>query len=139
MIESTILKQAERFTFWILLLVSLYMLIRGHNHPGGGFIGGLIGASAFVVASMAQGVEGAAKRMPLSPHNMFIWGLLIGVASTLFGPLSGGSLMQGTWLHWGDLHLGSPLVFDIGVYMTVIGIVTQMVFSLMSEANWKSS
>ena len=109
---SSILQTATRVLMPLLLLFAVFLLFRGHNQPGGGFVGALIVASSFVLHSIAFGVDAARRALLVNPST------LLGV-----GPLV--ALTGGT-----HVAIGTPLVFDIGVFLAVIGVVLTIVFTL---------
>jgi len=134
--DSLILRMAARALFIPLILLSLLALYRGHNLPGGGFIGGLLGASPFVLIFLAEGVGVAQRRLWVTPVTLMAVGLgvaFIGAVPALF---VGETFFTGLWLPTfslpmlGVIHLGTPLVFDVGVYLTVIGFTTSVIFNL---------
>ncbi len=133
-VSSVILKTATRFFIALFMLLSIFLLLRGHNLPGGGFIGGLVGAAAFALYAIANGVSAARYALRISPGQLVGIGLLIAVVGGLLAGLSGRPFLSGEWipLQFGaeELKLGSPLVFDVGVYLVVIGVVLQMMFNL---------
>jgi multisubunit Na+/H+ antiporter MnhB subunit len=117
-------------------VLSLIVLWRGHNEPGGGFIGGLLGAAAMILLVLAYGVDYATRKMWIPPHVLMAIGLLTAGGSGLLSIMAGKSFLTGLWLPTfslpllGSIHLGTPLIFDIGVYLTVFGFVSSVVFSL---------
>ena len=137
--NSIILRAGTRFLSGLLLLFSLYMLLRGHNEPGGGFIGGLIGSTGFVLYAIACGTKDAREALRVKPQNIAMAGLgialLAGVASALFAD----PLFTGQWLFIGEtetdkgLPLSTVLVFDIGVYLVVFGSIVALVFAMEEE------
>ena len=135
--NSTILKIAAKPIAFLQLLLSVYLLFKGHNEPGGGFIGGLIAASAFILIAMAFKVEAASNWMKASPMFWTGTGLLLSAASGMVALVLNKPLLTGVW-GWdiwipllGTLKFGTPLFFDIGVYLVVVGIATMIVFSLL--------
>lgn len=135
-----ILNQASRILFPALLLLSLVVLYRGHNLPGGGFIGGLLAATAFILVGLGDSMECAKAKLRIEPVKLMTLGLLVAIVSGLPGLLRGAAFMTGEWLPGfslpliGKVHLGTPLVFDIGVYMVVIGFALHTTFSLAELA-----
>lgn len=131
-----ILAQASRLLFPALLVLSLLVLYRGHNLPGGGFIGGLLAATAFILVGLGDSMERAKAMLRIEPVKLMALGLLVAVVSGLPGMLRGAPFLTGEWLPGfslpllGKVHLGTPLVFDIGVYMVVIGFALHTTFSL---------
>lgn len=131
--NSYILKTATRFLLPLLLLFSFFLLYRGHNEPGGGFVGGLVASAAFALYTIAFTVREARQMLRASPRLLIGLGLLIAGASGLIAVAMGHPFMTGMWLPW-ELpalgKLGTPLLFDIGVYFVVVGVVLMIVFSL---------
>jgi len=115
----------------LLVALSLVLLYRGHNLPGGGFIGGLVAASSLIYYALAHRWDHVELKMPTSAINFIIIGLGLAFVSGLFGPLVGEPFMKGLWLPpfelplLGKVKLGTPLLFDIGVYFAVIGFTVK--------------
>ena len=134
-VGSLILRTAARFLLPLLLLFSIFLLLRGHNEPGGGFSGGLVAAVAFTLLAVGTDVPTVRRALQLPPRSLIGIGLLVATASGVVGLLGGGPLLTG---HWVDLVLpggvniaiGTPLVFDVGVYLVVVGVVLAIVLSL---------
>ena len=139
--ESVILRTATRFLYPLLILLSLVVLYRGHNLPGGGFIGGLIAASAVMLRALAVGWDEIKASRVLKPITLMQYGLIIACLSSLVGLAVNNVLFQAVWLPtWylpvlGKLKLGTPIVFDIGVYMVVLGFALLCAKSLDSNNN----
>ena len=135
---SLILSTATRFLMPLLLLFSIFILFRGHNKPGGGFIGGLVAAAAFSLYALAYDTAAARRVLRVPPHVLIGIGLLLALGSGVISLITGSPFMTG---QWGDLnlpgvgkvHLGTPLIFDIGVFLVVIGVALMDVFSLAEE------
>jgi len=79
--KTVILDQTSKILFFTFLIVSLFVLYRGHNLPGGGFIGGLIAASAFAMLAISHGVQTAEKALKITPQQLIAVGLLIALLS----------------------------------------------------------
>lgn len=136
--NSLILRAATRFMLPLLLLFSIFLLLRGHNEPGGGFSGGLVGASAFVLYGFAFGVPEAKWTLRVNPRRLIGAGLLMALGSGCLAFLTERPLMTGVWGGWnvpafGTLYLGTPLVFDVGVYLVVVGVTLSIFFPLAEE------
>ncbi|CAG0911652.1 unnamed protein product, partial [Cyprideis torosa] len=107
----------------LMLLFSLFLLWRGHNEPGGGFIGGLVAAAGLVVYGLADGPNSMRQILRVDPRAIALSGLLIAVVAGLMPVLGGADFLTGLWLFIGatptdkGLALGTPLLFDIGVYL----------------------
>jgi multicomponent Na+:H+ antiporter subunit B len=133
---SIILSTATRYLLPLLLLFSIFILFRGHNEPGGGFIGGLVAAAAYSLYAIAYGVENARQSLVIAPRNLMGFGLLTALGSGLVALVVGKPFMTGLWANW-ELPLigkpGTPLFFDVGVYLVVIGVTLTIVFTLHEE------
>ncbi len=112
--------------YYLILAFSLIVYWRGHNEPGGGFIGGLLAVSATLLLANTHGVEEARKRLPLRSHvRLASVGVLCAGASGIAGLLAGHSFMHHLWwdvpMPWGPLALSTVQLFDLGVYLCVWG------------------
>jgi len=126
--NSLIFRTAAPVIASIMLLFSVIILLRGHNEPGGGFLAGLIGASAIAVLGMAHGVGTVRRVMRINPIVISGLGILVVILSGLLSALAGVPFLTGLWL---PLHVfGTPGVFDIGVYLVVLGTVAAVVLAL---------
>ena len=134
--SSLILTTTVKFIIPLLLIFSFFLLLRGHNEPGGGFSGGLVAASAYALFAIANGVSEAVKFLKVDPIYLIGNGLLIALISALLPILLGKSFMTGLWLS-NEIpvvgKLGTPLIFDIGVFILVLGIASKIIFSLAEE------
>ena len=132
--RSSILQTAVRLLMPLLLLFAVFLLLRGHNQPGGGFVGGLVVAASFVLYSIAFSVEAARRALLIGPSTLLGIGLLIALVSGLPAVVVGQPFMTAMWgtITAGStgLALGTPLVFDVGVFLAVIGVVLTIVFTL---------
>jgi len=133
--NSVILQIAAKYVRWMLLIFALVALIRGHNYPGGGFIGGLLAGLALVYDGFAFNHKQISKKKKIKPVWYIGIGLLLIFISILPGFFSGETLMKGIWLSFsipllGQLKLGTPFIFDIGVFFVVIGITIMFFLSL---------
>ena len=128
-------------TIWlmpVLVLFSLFLLLRGHNEPGGGFAGGLVFAGAFVLLSIASGVGDARRALRTDPRTFVGVGLLLMLLGGIVAPLLyGAPFLTAYWwpLPVGDyeVSLGTPLLFDVGVYLAVAGTILLIAFALEEE------
>jgi len=123
----------------VAALVSVYFLLRGHNLPGGGFVAGLIFATAIVLQYMVGGVQWVELRARILPQHWLAIGLLIAAtAATLVWWLNHPFLAAVTWdvalPIIGAVHLSSVLLFDIGVYMLVIGATILVLVALAHQS-----
>ncbi len=137
-INSLILRTATRLVFALMLLLSVFLLLRGHNEPGGGFIGGLVAAIAFILHSIAFDTDSARRMLHMPPRMLIAVGLLVAAVAAIIGLGFGDPILTSHWADFdaplfGHTSLGSPLIFDVGVFMVVIGVVLTIVLSIMEN------
>lgn len=137
--QGLILPTATLYLLPLLLLFSVFLLLRGHNQPGGGFSGGLVAGAGFALLATAAGVRAARRTLRVDPRSLMGAGLLVMLVSGLPGLLAEApGYLAAVWL---DLEmpdgalvsLGTPLIFDVGVYLAVTGTVLTVVFALEEE------
>lgn len=133
--SSLILRAATRALAPLLLILSLFLLWRGHNEPGGGFIGGLVAASAAALQGIAFGPAAARRMLWLPPVAVAGLGLAAALVSIAPSALAGLPPMAALWakieLAGGAvIPLGTPLLFDIGVFLVVLGGVVALIAAL---------
>ncbi|MEV0754281.1 Na+/H+ antiporter subunit A [Streptosporangium sp. NPDC050280] len=136
--RMVILEFVARVTFHTVMLVSIFLLFTGHSAVGGGFAGGIVAGLALVLRYLAGGRHELAAAVPAAPGVLIGLGLLLSTLTALVGLVAGaGALdMLAADLYIplvGKLHLSTVLLFDIGVYITVIGMVRDILRSLGSE------
>lgn len=135
--SSSILRTVMGLVFPLTLLFAVYMALKGHNQPGGGFIGGLILAVALVLVRMSHGKAAMAAVMPFHPRLLVAAGLAL-AGMTAVTPLAFGLPLltsRAPYLHilGEEVHLPTPLFFDLGVLMVVVGVAAGMIFRLGEE------
>jgi len=134
--KSVILSNAIRLILPLLLLFSLFLLVRGHNQPGGGFTGGLVAAAAFSLYAIAEGVDKAGKLMKISTSSLIGLGLISAAISGMLAFFYGEPFLTSYWLELEfitPIKIGTPLLFDFGVYLVVMGATLKIIFSLMED------
>lgn len=124
--------------YWVILAASFAVLLRGHNEPGGGFIGGLLAVTASVLWAVAHGPEAATRRLPLrSPVRLAALGVLLGAASGLPAWMLGKGYLTHLWasvpLGFAALPVSTVLVFDLGVYLCVWGALGGYAIALLDH------
>lgn len=124
--SSVMLRHAVRPLAGLLVLVSLVLLWRGHNLPGGGFIGGLVAAVGFILVVLTFGNYKARQLMWVRPTLLVGVGIACAVLAGLLGLLVGDDFLKGLWISFLGIPLGTPLLFDIGVFLTVFGSMMNM-------------
>nr|WP_237688271.1 Na+/H+ antiporter subunit A [Arthrobacter jiangjiafuii] len=141
--RSIIFEVVTRLLFHSVIMFSIYLLLAGHNLPGGGFAGGLMAGLALTIRYLAGGRFELAEASPVSA------GLLLGGGLGLAGlsaaaPLAfGGQILQSaiikfTWPVFGEIKFVTSTIFDIGVYLVVVGLVLDVLRSLGSEIDERS-
>ncbi|ONF42972.1 monovalent cation/H+ antiporter subunit A [Marinobacter lutaoensis] len=120
------LKQIARPMLPLALLVSVFIFLRGHNLPGGGFIAGLITSVALILQYIASGMVWTQARIAVKYHNVIgvglVFAVIAGAGSLAFGyPFLTSTFGYITWPVVGTFEVASAMVFDLGVYLTVIG------------------
>jgi multicomponent Na+:H+ antiporter subunit B len=133
--NTLILRTAALILVPMQLLFSVFLLLRGHDEPGGGFIAGLVASGAVVLFLFSYGVSATRELLRVDPRDFLGVGLLIGLASILPSLVLGQPAMTAQW--WqiplpggGYYKFSTPLIFDVGVYLTVIGSILTMVVGL---------
>jgi multicomponent Na+:H+ antiporter subunit B len=132
--DSFIFHTVVRLAFFLINILAAYLLLRGHNLPGGGFIAGLATAISLVLLSLAIGNEAIHAGIRFDPVRVAVVGLMLATLTGAIPWLIGRPFLEHFQAHlpavpWlGDLHLGTPLLFDLGVYFVVVGIAAKIVF-----------
>ncbi|MHB1093840.1 monovalent cation/H+ antiporter subunit A [Thiobacillus sp.] len=133
--HPVIMATLTRILLPLALLVAVFILLRGHNQPGGGFIAGLIASVALIVQYLANGVEWMHRRMTSDSRPLVAWGLAIaactGLASWLFGyPFLTSTFGHLDWPIVGEFELASAMAFDLGVFLVVVGATLMILTNL---------
>ena len=130
---TVILATGTRYILPLMLLFSIFLLLRGHNDPGGGFVGGLVAASAFALYAIAYNVQDARAALRVDPRTLIGVGLLCIIISGLLALFTNQPFLTGLWLDTPVPVLGkvgTPVLFDTGVYLGVVGVTLTIIFSL---------
>ncbi|MDP1731684.1 MAG: MnhB domain-containing protein [Devosia sp.] len=121
----------------VMVVFSFFVMLRGHNEPGGGFVGGLIAASAIAIYGMAFGPAAVQKALKAHPITFAGLGVVLATLSGLLSLAYQVPFLTGLWV---DLHLGdadiavsTPMVFDIGVYLVVFGTISAIALALEDD------
>ncbi|HVL98084.1 MAG TPA: MnhB domain-containing protein [Egibacteraceae bacterium] len=137
--KSLILETGTRAVFHTILVFSVFLLFAGHNSPGGGFIGGLVAGAALVLRYVAYGAQDVHRLVPLAPEAILGVGVLLAAGTGVGGLLLGGDFLEAGYLFRRELPLldtvalHSAVIFDIGVFCVVVGLVLGLVASLGAE------
>lgn len=117
----------------LLILFSIFVLLRGHYLSGGGFVGGLIASIAFVLHSFAYNTRRTIALFKFPPMFLIPLGLLLAFCSGYLPTLFGDPFMTGVWFADSVVVIGAfgtALIFDLGVYLVVIGVVLTILFTI---------
>jgi len=136
--RPVILEVVAQPLYWVMLAASLVVLLRGHNEPGGGFIGGLLAVTASALWAVAHGSDAATQRLPLrSPVRLAALGVLVGAASGVPAWLLGKPFLTHLWvtvpLGFTALPVSTVLLFDLGVYLCVWGALGGYAIALLDS------
>ena len=125
--RSILLERAAPVLYWVMLLIALAILLRGHNEPGGGFIGGLVAVAASALLAIILDPDSARRRQPLAPLRLAVAGvgltLLSGLPAVVLGLPYLTHLWSGGW--------STVLLFDLGVFCAVWGTLTGYLYPLL--------
>ncbi|WP_379923213.1 monovalent cation/H+ antiporter subunit A [Erythrobacter sp. R86502] len=126
--HPTMLVAASRIVLPLTLTVGIYLFLRGHNQPGGGFIAALVVAIAFLIQYLAAGFDWSHARKRFGEHQLIGWGVLTAMATGLGSVIFGANFLTSTFGYFylpliGKFELASAMLFDTGVFLTVFGAV----------------
>ena len=133
--HSLVLAQITRLLLPLALMVAIYIFLRGHNAPGGGFLAGLITAIALILQYMASGIAWTRQQWHQHYHTVIAWGVLLAVATGLGSWLCERPFLTSAFGHFqlpvvGEVELATAMLFDLGVYFTVVGVVMLILATL---------
>lgn len=136
--RSVVFEVGTRLMFHTMILLSLYLLFAGHNQPGGGFSGGLVAGTALIARYLAGGRYELGEALPLHAGYLLGGGLFIATGAALLPMAFGGAALQTAVFEvslpvWGDVKIATALLFDVGVYVLVLGLVLDVLRSLGAE------
>lgn len=137
-INDVILQSISRIVVFIILTLALYLFFSGHNNPGGGFIGGLVLASSFVLLLLAFDIETVKNGIPVDFKLVGALGVAIvlctGIGVTLFGqPFLNQSFMHVELPLYGEVELATVTIFETGVALAVVGVVVTIILSISED------
>jgi multicomponent Na+:H+ antiporter subunit B len=131
--DSLILAAATRLILPLMLMYSIFLLLRGHNEPGGGFVGGLVAAAAFALYAIATDVQRARELLRVDTLRLVGLGLLVAFLSGLVSLFSRRPFMTAVWTAVEMPVVGvlnTVLFFDTGVYLVVVGVTLTIIFAM---------
>ena len=138
--NSAILQIASKYVRTLMVILAVLILLRGHNLPGGGFIGGLLAELSIAFKGFAFTPDKVREEIRWKPRGYMAFGLFLILLSTLPGWFSGKGLMTGIWVTiplTSGFKFGTPFLFDIGVFFAVIGVTLLFLLSLTRGEEWK--
>ncbi|MRG59404.1 Na+/H+ antiporter subunit A [Agromyces sp. CFH 90414] len=136
--RSILIEVLVRLLFHPAIVVSVYLLFVGHNAPGGGFAGGLLAGLALVARYLAGGRYELGEAAPVDAGHLLGAGLLLAAGTAASSLFLGLTVFESSWFELdvpvlGTLSIGTSTLFDIGVYMVVIGLVLDILRALGAE------
>ena len=140
-LRNIILEKIAGLFMKVMVIFSVYLLLRGHNNPGGGFIGGIIASSGFIFYAIIFGTDSLQRIIRLKPQIFIGIGLFLVLIAAMLPTFFSAEILTGLWIKadipvLGTLHAGTPLIFDIGVYGVVVGVILTIVISIMEVLKW---
>ncbi len=131
MMQSSLLFcTATRLLVPLILVLSVLLLVRGHDAAGGGFIAGLMAGAGFVLQGLAFGPDQVRRATRVGPRPVIGAGVALVALSGFVGPLVGEPFLTGVWFENAFIKLGSPILFDTGIFLVVVGVLLVGVFGL---------
>ena len=131
---SDILRIATRLLVGLILVFAVYLLLRGHNAPGGGFAAALVAGTGFALFAIAEGPAAVRRAVRTDPRVLVAIGLLMAIGSGLLAAAAGRPYLTGWWWSFeaisSGLSVGTPLLFDGGVFLVVLGTILTLVLEL---------
>ena len=132
--NTMILRETTRRLVPLILVFSVFLLLRGHNQPGGGFVGGLVASIAFSLYAFVCGPQAARGILRADPRVVGAVGLAVAIASGFVGSIREGvPFLTGQWGALAGLPIGTPVIFDVGVYLVVVGVVLTFVLGIKEQ------
>ncbi len=132
--DSHILRIATRMLVGLILVFSIYLLFRGHNAPGGGFSAALVAGTGFSLFAITEGPRAVRQSLRIDPLNCTAWGMLLAIGSGLPAVVTGRPFLTGLWWPVDSVGnaavLGTPMLFDTGVFLVVVGAILTLMLHL---------
>ncbi len=138
-ISSPVLRNSMRLILPITLLYAMYAMLKGHHEPGGGFIGGMIFATAICTYRMSHGALAQLRLMPVHPRVLIFLGLGLALGTSVIPLLLGEPFLRSAVgefhlpLSSHPFHYASAMAFDLGVMLVVVGVGVGMITQLSEE------
>lgn len=137
-INDVILRAVTKVVVFIILTLAVFLFLAGHNNPGGGFIGGLVLASAFVLLCLAFDIETIKKGIPFDFKLIAALGAFIAVSSGVGSVVFGASFLSQAFSYFdlpvfGRTELATVTIFEAGVALAVVGVVVTIISSISED------
>lgn len=137
-INEVILQSVSKVVVFIILTLALYLFFSGHNAPGGGFIGGLVLASTFVLLLLAFDIETVRRGIPVEFKLVAASGAAIVLLSGLGAVVFGEPFLTQSFAHFdvpffGEIELTTVTIFETGVALAVVGVVVTIILSISED------
>lgn len=142
--RSLILDTTVRLVFDGALVLSVYLLVAGHNRPGGGFVGGLVAAAAIALRYLAGGPDDLDALVRVRPWSVLSVGLAVAVTTAVAPLLWSRSPLDQTAVEWkipalGKVKATTATAFDVGVYLIVVGLVLMIVEGVGRDEDYEDA
>jgi multicomponent Na+:H+ antiporter subunit B len=136
--NDLILKTTTTMIAFVILAFSIYLFLAGHNAPGGGFIGGLMTAAAMVLLYIAYGLGTMGTVFKWSYRGLIAVGLLTAIFTGIGSFIFNVPFLSHTFGHFhfpfiGDVELATAMLFDLGVYFTVVGVTMTIILTIAED------
>ncbi|WP_029042651.1 Na+/H+ antiporter subunit B [Cucumibacter marinus] len=136
--NTVIFRTIAPYLVALMMVFSVFVLLRGHNEPGGGFIGGLIAASALAMYGIASGVSAVRKAIVFHPLSVAGFGVLLASLAGFASLFAEVPFLMGLWAtitlpDGTEVAISTPLFFDIGVYLVVLGVLATVALALEED------
>lgn len=131
---SVILKSATRLIGAIVLMFAVYLLWRGHHAPGGGFIAALVAATGFALVALSEGPGVVRRGIFVTPQHLIGAGMTVAIIAGAVAMIRHQPFLTGIW--WpshSDALVGTPLLFDVGVFLVVLGAILTVLLALEED------
>ncbi|WP_339225384.1 Na+/H+ antiporter subunit A [Paenibacillus sp. FSL H8-0332] len=141
--NDVILQTVSKGIVLVILIFSLYLFFAGHNHPGGGFIGALMASAALMLIAIAFGMDQVRKVLPVNYRLLTASGLMLAILTASGSFLFDAPFLSHTFGHFhlpvlGDTELATAVLFDLGVFLAVVGVTMTIILSIGGEKKWNS-
>jgi multisubunit Na+/H+ antiporter MnhB subunit len=114
----------------LMLVFAIYLFLRGHHEPGGGFSAALLAGTAFSLFAITEGPDQVRKAIRIRPSAIAVTGLSLAAGAGMPALFTGKPFLTGVWWQTTTVSAGTPLLFDLGVFLAVLGAILSMLLAL---------